>query len=156
MDFLQQEYLVVVKQLLSYVQTNHKENYKLLNTIPGIGKIVSIALLCEIGDVNRFKRVDEFCSYMGLVPNIYQSGDKLRVRGLTKRCQSVLRSYIIEAAWTAVRKDPELIEYYKRHVGKKVTGKIIVKVARKLLVRIYYTLKFKRPYIINYNQINPK
>ena len=156
LDFLQQEYLVVVKQLLSYVQTNHKENYKLLNTIPGIGKIVSIALLCEIGDVNRFKRVDEFCSYMGLVPNIYQSGDKLRVRGLTKRCQSVLRSYIIEAAWTAVSKDPELIEYYKRHVGKKVTGKIIVKVARKLLVRIYYTLKFKRPYIINYNQINPK
>ena len=64
--------------------------------------------------------------------------------------------YIIEAAWTAVRKDPELIEYYTRHVGKTVTGKIIVKVARKLLVRIYYTLKFKRPYIINYNQINPK
>ncbi|MBK8362781.1 MAG: IS110 family transposase [Bacteroidetes bacterium] len=69
-----------------------------MNTILGIGKIVSIALLCEIGDVNRFKRVDEFCSYMGLVLNIYQSGDKLRVRGLTKRCQSVLRSYIIEAA----------------------------------------------------------
>lgn len=156
LDFLEQEYLVVLKQLITHVQNYHSEKYKLLNTIPGIGKIVSIAILCEIGDVNRFKRVDDFCSYMGLVPNIYQSGDTLKVQGLTKRCQSVLRTYIVESAWTAVRKDPELIEYYKRHIGKKVAGKIIIKVARKLLVRIYYTLKFQRPYIINYNQINPK
>ena len=154
LDFLQQEYLILVKQLVNYVQTNHQENYKLLNTVPGIGKVVSIALLCEIGDINRFKRVDDFCSYLGLVPNIYQSADTIKVQGLTQRCQSILRSYIIECAWIAVRKDPELILYYKRHVGKKASGKIIVKVARKLLVRIYYTLKFQRPYIINYSQIN--
>jgi transposase len=88
------------------------------------------------------------------VPNIYQSGDTLKVKGLTKRCHSTLRSFLIESAWMAVRKDPELITYYKRHAGKKVSGKIIVKVARKLLVRIYYTLIFQRPYIKNYNQIN--
>ena len=150
LDFLQQEYLLVVKQLLNYVQIYHQENYKLLKSVPGIGKVVSIALLSEIGDINRFKRVDDLCSYIGLVPNIYQSGDTIKVQGLTQRCQSILRSYIIECAWIAVRKDPELIEYYKRHVGKKANGKIIVKVARKLLVRIYYTLKFQRPYIKNF------
>lgn len=156
LDFLHQEHLVIERQLRRYVYTHHKENYKLLRTIPGIGTIVSIAVLSEIGNINRFKRVDDFCSYIGLVPNIYQSGDTIRVGGLTNRCQSILRSYFIESAWTAVRKDPELIEYYKKHVGKKATGKIIVKVARKLLVRMYYTVKLKRPYIKNYNQNQSK
>jgi transposase len=156
LDFLHQEYLSIQRQLVMYAQTYHQENFKLLKTVPGIGNIVSISLLSEIGNITRFKRVDDLCSYIGLVPNIYQSGDTLKVKGLTKRCHSILRSFLIESAWTAVRKDPELIEYYKKHVGKKVSGKIIVKVARKLLVRIYYTLKFQRPYIKNYNQIIPK
>jgi transposase len=150
LDFLHQEYLSIQRQLINYAQTYHKENFSLLKTVPGIGNTVSIALLSEIGDISRFKRIDDLCSYVGLVPNIYQSGDTLKVNGLTNRCQSMLRSLLIESAWMAVRKDPELIDYYKKHVGKKPSGKIIVKVARKLLVRIYYTLKFQRPYIINY------
>lgn len=149
--FLHNEFLIIEKQLRNYVHTHHKEMYKLLRSIPGIGTVVSIAVLSEIGDVSRFKRIDDLCSYVGLVPNIYQSGDILRVKGLTDRCQKILRSYFIESAWTAVRHDPELTEYYKRHVGKKVAGKIIVKVARKLLVRMYYCMKNNRSYNINNN-----
>ena len=80
----------------------------------------------------------DLCSYVGLVPNIYQSGETKHVRGLTYRCNHLLRSYFIESAWIAVRRDPELTEYYRKHIGKKIAAKIIVKVARKLLVRMYY------------------
>ncbi len=153
LEFFHKEFLTIEKQLRTYAHTYHKEMYKLLLSIPGIGTVVSIAVLSEIGDVSRFKRVDDLCSYVGLVPNIYQSGDTLRVKGLTNRCQKLLRSYFVESAWTAVRHDPELIEYYKRHVGKKMASKIIVKVARKLVVRIYYCMKYNRPYIIN-NKLN--
>ena len=54
----------------------------------------------------------------------------------------------------AVRRDPELIRYYKKYSGKLIPNKIIVKVARKLLIRMYYCLKNKQNYIINYN--NPE
>jgi len=151
LNFLYDEFILIEKQLRQYVRTNHREEYKLLNSIPGIGPIVSVAVLSELGDISRFKRIDNLCSYVGLIPNIYQSGDTTRINGLTNRCHSLLRSYFIESAWTAVRKDPELISYYKKFVGKKVAGKIIVKVARKLLVRMYYCMKYKREYKINMN-----
>ncbi len=153
--FLHSEFLLIEKQLRIYVRTHHKESYKLLCSIPGIGPIVSIAVLSELGDLTRFKRIDDLCSYVGFVPNIYQSGDTLRVKGLTNRCQKLLRSYFIESAWTAVRHDPELIEYYKRFVGKKIASKIIIKVARKLLIRMYYCMKYQQQYKINNNQEEP-
>ena len=87
------------------------------------------------------------------MPNIYQSGDTLRVGGLTNRCHSILRSYFVESAWIAVRRDPELTAYYKKYSGKMIANKIIVKVARKLVVRMYYCMKTEKEYQINHNQI---
>ncbi|MBL0033166.1 MAG: hypothetical protein IPP27_13690 [Bacteroidetes bacterium] len=54
-----------------------------------MGKIVSIALLCEIGDVNRFEVMMN--SVVTWVSTQHISiRRQIRVRGLTKRCQSVL------------------------------------------------------------------
>jgi len=154
LNFLYEEFLIVERQLRAYARDNHTEEYKRLLSIPGIGPVVSIAVLSELGDLSRFKKIDNLCSYIGLVPNIYQSGDRMRVNGMTSRSHSLLRSYFIESAWTAVRRDPELIEYYKKFIGKKIPSKIIIKVARKLLVRMYYCMKYKTDYKLN-NNINP-
>ena len=56
-----------------------------------------------------------------------------------------MRSYLIEASWQAVRIDPALQEYYRSHRGKKPND-IIVKVARKLLSRIYAVLRTETQY----------
>ena len=118
LDFLRREILDLELQIRNYVRTHHNKEYKRLMSIPGIGPIVSQAVLAEVGDINRFKRIDDLCSFIGLVPNIYQSGDTLRVGGLTNRCHSILRSYFVESAWIAVRRDPELTAYYKKYSGK--------------------------------------
>ncbi len=152
LKFLHDEFLLIERELRQYVRTHHRQEYELLRSIPGIGSVVAIAVMSELGDLSRFKTADNLCSYVGLVPNIYQSGDTVRVKGLTNRCKFLLRSYFIESAWVAVGKDPEMIAYYKRHAGKKVAGKIIVKVARKLLLRMYYCMKYQRPYRLNHSQ----
>jgi len=64
---------------------------------------------------------------------------------MTPRSKQLLRSYLIEASWTAVRKDMALQEYYRSHAGK-LSNKIIVKVARKLLSRVWYVIKNNSPY----------
>lgn len=152
LDFIRKEMLSMELQIRHYVKINFNEDYVLLMSIPGIGPIVAQAILAEIGDVRRFKRIDELCSFIGLVPNIYQSGDTLIVRGITKRSHHLLRSYFVEAAWFVIRRDPEMMAYYKKYSGKMVSKKIVVKVARKLLVRMYYCLKTKQTYQINHNQ----
>jgi transposase len=156
LNFLYDEFLVIEKQLRVYARSNHSDEYKRLLSIPGIGPVTSIAILSELGDLSRFKNIDNLSSYVGLVPNIYQSGETLRVNGITSRCHSLLRSYFIESAWTAVRRDPELILYYKKFVGKKSPNKIIIKVARKLFGRTYYFMKNKNEYKLNHKMSSVK
>ena len=64
---------------------------------------------------------------------------------MNPRGHRLLRSYVIEAAWVAVRKDPALQNYYRKHIGKNPKS-IIVKVARKLLSRIYAVIKTDKTY----------
>jgi hypothetical protein len=63
-----------------------------------------------------------------------------------------LRNKLIQSAWTAIRKDPELRAFYRRiyqrHPKKVAARKAIVAVARKLTTRIYVVLKEQRPYVI--------
>ncbi len=49
---------------------------RLMDTIPGIGKDSTLAIASEIGDIGRFPNEFHFFSYVGVVPRIYQSGDK--------------------------------------------------------------------------------
>ena len=51
---------------------------KLLRTIPGVGTVVSLVIAAEVGDFNRFASPDKLCSFAGLVPSSYSSGESVR------------------------------------------------------------------------------
>jgi len=126
--------------LRKYCRTNHNREYDLLMSIPGIGPLTAICFISEIGDVSRFKNFKQLTCLVGMMPTTYQSSETNRTQGLTPRALRIMRSYLVEAAWQAVRIDPVLREYYKSHKGKK-PNHIIVKVARKLLSRAYGVLR---------------
>jgi transposase len=146
-QFMYKELLNISTLLRAYARKHYKKDYYLFLSVPGIGGIVATAILAEVGDLRRFNRLDDLASYIGLVPGVYQSGDKTLVKGITPRAKLLLRSYIIEASWQAVRVDPVLQEYYRSHYGKK-PNRIIVKVARKLLSRIHAVIKTEKTYEI--------
>jgi transposase len=146
-EFMYQESLSVSNQIRLYARKHYKKDYYLLMSIPGIGGITASAILAELGDLRKYNRFDDLASSVGFVPGIYSSGDKTIVKGITPRAKSLLRSYLIEASWQAVRFDPVLQEYYRSHYGKQ-PNKIIVKVARKLLSRIHAVIKTETPYQI--------
>jgi len=140
LHFSYYEWLGVSNTLRSYVRKHYKKDYYLLRSVPGIGPLTAIGILAELGDIRRFRNLDRLASYVGLIPSVYSSGEVLQTKGLTPRSKRLLRSYLIEAAWTAVRRDMVLQEYYRSHSGKPA-NKIIVKVARKLLSRIWHVIK---------------
>lgn len=145
LQFVYYEWLRVSNELRSYVRKEYKTDYYLLRTVPGIGPLTAIAILAELGDIRRFQTLDRLCSYIGLVPSVYSSGEKFQTRGMTPRSKHLLRSYLIEGAWTAVRTDMVLQQYYRSHSGKP-SNKIIVKVARKLVSRIWHVIKNEKSY----------
>lgn len=147
-EFVKLEYLEAANQLRAYCRKNHKTDYYLLKSIPGIGGFLASVIIAECGDIRRFNNENQFASFIGIVPGIYASGEKERSLGITHRSRSQLRSYLIEAAWIAIRKDPQMQAYYRKHIGKNPKT-IIVKVAHKMSRRILSVIKTGQPYEIN-------
>ena len=150
--FIKSEYLEIANQMRDYCRKNNKKDYNLLKSIPGIGGYLASVILAECGDLRRFNNEGQFSSFIGLVPGIYNSGGSEKCLGITPRSRSQLRSYLIEAAWIAIRKDTEMQNYYGKHQGKNVKS-VIIKVAHKMARRILSVIKTETPYQINRNLV---
>lgn len=120
----------------------------LLRTIPGISTLTAMILLTELQEISRFASLDELASYVGLIPDAHASGETEHTGGITKRRHAQLRAALVEAAWTAVRKDPALLMAFQQLSRRMRKTRAIVKIARKLLNRVRYVLKNQRPYVL--------
>lgn len=138
----------VSTQLRKYCKREYKTDYMLLRSIPGIGGIVACGILSELGDLRRFGNFKQRAGYVGLMPSIYESGETNRSGGINPRGHSLMRSYFIEASWQALRFDPVMQAYYRKHAGKDSKA-ILVKVAHKLLSRTLAVIKTETPYKSN-------
>ena len=138
---------VLIKIRLLSRSEKYAPNIALLKTIPGIGPITSISFLVEIENIERFENTDHFAGYVGLTPNRHSSGDKTNDGEMTFRGNKTLKSLLIESSWTAARSDPALILSYHSYVRRMEPNKAVVRIARKVLNRMYYVLKNKMEYV---------
>lgn len=123
------------------------EPLRLLMTVPGIRITSGITLLMEIDDISRFKNADQLAAYVGLIPMCHSSGEKEGVGDITIRKHAMLRCYLVEAAWIAIRKDPAITMAYEQYRKRMNGNKAIVKIARRLVNRIFFVLKRKTEYV---------
>lgn len=145
--FIDQELRDVSTKLRAYCRKHYKKDYYLLRSIPGIGGIVACGIISELGDLRRFNSIKHLAGYVGLAPGVHQSGDNQRSTGITMRAHRLVRSYFVEASWQAIRTDPVMQAYYRKHLGKNVKT-VIIKIARKLLSRTLAVIKTETPYAI--------
>ena len=121
----------------------------LLQTIPGVGFLTAMLLATELIDIGRFKTADDLVAFIGLVPQVHQSDEKSYSRGLSNRRNAELRSRLIEAAWTAARKDPALTMKFGQLSQRMDRNKAIIRIAKLLVKRIRHVWKTKTPYTID-------
>ncbi len=139
--------LKVTKQVRELSQTTtYQKQVTLLESVPGIGLITAMTILTELETIDRFNNIDKLCGYIGLVPSTRSSGEKEKSGDITPRGHGVLRSAIIESAWTAIRNDPSLMKSYLIYCKRMDSNKAIIKIAKKLLSRIRFVLINKKPY----------
>jgi transposase len=151
LELLNHEYLQTSNELRAWCRKNQGKDYYLLKSIPGIGGLLAAAILAEMGDIRRFNNEREFSNCIGLVPAIHQSSETDTKKGITPRCKALLRSYLIESSWVAIRTDPEIQAYYRKHFGKNPKN-VIVKVAHKMCRRILSVIKNETPYQTSYSK----
>ena len=77
-ESMRQNLLVAARELRKLSLTErYSGNFRLLRSIPGIGPVVSMCILTELGDIGRFRNEREFASYLGLIPTCHSSGEKV-------------------------------------------------------------------------------
>ena len=133
---LRQLLLKAEKALRKLRQDKYDEQSKLLMTAPGIGRTTAMLFLLEIGDIRRFGPFDKLNDFVGFCPDTDSSGNTERDTGITSRRHKQLRSALIEAAWTAIRIDPALMDAYQKLLKRMKGHYAIVRIARKLLRRM--------------------
>lgn len=77
------------------------EGCKRLMGVPGIGPIISTALVAAVGNATAFRRGRDLASWLGLVPRQHSSGGKAKLLGISKRGNQYLRKLLIEGARAA-------------------------------------------------------
>ena len=122
---------------------------KYLCSVPGVGLITALTILTELGNTSRFRNIDQLCSYIGLVPTLHSSGEHEHVGSLTSRRNRHILSVLIESAWTAVGKDPALMQNYHKLVTRMKGQQAIIRIARQLMGRMRYVLLHQTTYQLN-------
>jgi len=129
---------------LTIVQTAKQHNAQTLyrlQSVPGIGKILSLVLLYEIHEITRFPRVQDFVSYCRLVKCAKESAGKRYGTAGAKIGNAYLKWAFSEAAVLFLRNNPAGQKYLARLEHKHGKGKALTILAHKLARAVYYMLK---------------
>ncbi len=113
-----------------------------LLSIPGVGPNTTACVIAEIGDIKRFSSCKEFIGFVGLFPNIQQSGTSLNKATLSTKGSRILKHALYLASVACLKHNPYFKQLYdkKRSQGKAPKQALIV-VSHKLASIIYSMLK---------------
>jgi len=136
------------------ISLNERQNHivNILKSMPGVGRLIALILLAEIGDISRFHSPKALCSWAGLTPKVHSSDAVVQHGHITKEGSRYLRTAMVQAATTACRVSPKwyrVHEHMALRCGRRAAR---VAVARRLLTVIYYMWKRDQPYQENYGQ----
>jgi len=123
-----------------------EDQAKLLMTMPGVDYYAAMVLLSEIGDVKRFSSDEKLVSWIGLAPQVHQSGETSWTGHITRKGSKRARWILGQCAQSARQHDPRMREFYERIEHKHGPSKAIVAVARKMLAIMYVMLIRNEPY----------
>jgi transposase len=114
--------------------------YTAVQTIPGVGPTFAAVFIAEIGDVGRFRRPEQLCSWAGLTPKHHESDATVRRGHITKQGSKLVRWAAVEAI-QRLPVDLKLRADRDRIADRR--GRNIAKVAaaRRLLTLVYYGLR---------------
>ena len=85
------------------VWTKTNDICRRLQTIPGVGAIISTALVASVGDPAAFKNGRSFAAWLGLVPKQHSTGGRDKLGAISKRGDTYLRTLLVHGSRSVLR-----------------------------------------------------
>jgi len=117
-----------------------KEFIKLLTT-PGIGNILGLTIMLEVGDIGRFDKVGNYSSYCRCVESKKTSNGKKKGENNKKNGNRYLAWAYVEAANHAIRYCPKAQKFFQRKMAKNERVLATKALANKLTKATYYIMR---------------
>ena len=128
------------REIFNYAYGEHKREMEILMSVPGIGELGAATLIAEIENFKDFSSGDKLASWLGVVPNVYQSADKFYNGRITKRGSKEARWILTQIAQAAARKKSKLKEFFNRKKKSIGHSKAIIALARKIATIIWHLI----------------
>lgn len=143
-NFLKQKIQGLEKAIKKKVKLNKAFHY--LKTVPGIGDILALTIMLEVGDINRFPKVGNFTSYCRCVPSRRLSDGKSKGSGNRKNGNRYLSWAFTEAVHLGRRHNERFRRYYNRKVAQANTSLATKALGNKLARICYYIMRDQVPF----------
>lgn len=138
------------RKMLEICREHFPDELRRLQTIPGIKERAATSLIAEIGtDMSKFETANHLAAWSGLRPRNDESNKKVKSRRTTHG-NTFLRKNIIQCSWAARRQQGcffSRFSYHQTVVRRKNKMKVIVAVARKMLVAVWHVLHDNVDYV---------
>ena len=137
------------QKMVDICKEHFPKQFERLMTIPGIKERAATSLIAEIGvDMTKCQTAAHLASWSGLRPRNDESNRKVKSRRITHG-NAFLRKTLIECAWGATRTKGcffNRFSYHQIQVRRKNKMKVLVAVARKLLIAVWHVLRDETDY----------
>ena len=140
-DFYHKELARVEWYIKKHAKQHRPVDFNLLKTISGVGDILALTILYEIGDISRFESVQKFASYSRLVKCKAESAGKVYGTQGNKIGNAHLKWAFSEAAVLYIRNNESGKQYIAKLEKRMPKSKALSALAHKLGRAIYYMLK---------------
>jgi len=138
-------YIRELKHVESFIENKAKQHYgallMIVRTFPGIGQILALTILYEIGDIKRFPSVQQFASYSRLIKCKAESAGKVYGTSGNKIGNGYLKWAFSEAAVLYLRGNDKAKHYLAKLQKRMSKGKALSVLAHKIGRCIYFMLR---------------
>ena len=114
-----------------------------LQQIPGVGPLISTAVVSAIGKGAAFKKGREFAAWLGLIPRQWSTGGKPKLLGISKRGNPYLRKMFIHGARAAVlrvKRDGSTLGNWMSGLETRAARNVVIVATANKLARICWAV----------------
>lgn len=129
-----------------YQQLGSSQAYDLINSIPGVGKVLASTIVLETGDIERFPGPGNYASYARCVRADKVSNGKIKGHGNAKSGNKYLSWAFMEAAHFSAIWSPAIKRFYQKRQRNRHVMVAKKTVANKLARACYFMLKRGEPF----------
>jgi transposase len=156
LDGLKKSIRLLEQQIQLIVDNNQaiKTNYQLLVSVPGVGHITALYLICCTNNFAGKISGKQLASYAGVVPFEHSSGSSIRGKNrVHKMANKELKKLLYLCAMATIQHYAEFRDYYDRKLSEgKHTMIVLNAIKNKIVLRAAAVINNRQPYVDKYTK----